>query len=394
MSVSMVWEYCIAGALAFAWLALLMICLVTALNALTFPRLKAVGEGTPPGDVEISVLIPARNEAGVIQQTLRGLLGQNFPRSEILVLDDQSSDGTGQAAREAGEGDSRLRVIDGEALPGGWAGKNWACWQLAQEARGEVLVFTDADVTWKPGALAALVDLMGENGADLQTVWPTQVTVSWAERLVVPLMGFTTVGYLPLLAVHRTPWQVFAAANGQCLAFHKAAYFAIGGHALVRSTVLEDMRLARSIKRSRRRLRMADGNGLITCRMYRGWQEVRDGFAKNILAGHGSSVPFLLLSMMFHWLVFVFPWVWLGLGWLFKSGWKYSGLLWPWAPLVLVLMGVGARMLTAAVTRQRLRDAWLMPVSVVLMTIIAFQSIRWRWQHGGPQWKGRTLEGT
>jgi chlorobactene glucosyltransferase len=120
--------------------------------------------------------------------------------------------------------------------------------------------------------------------------------------------------------------------------------------------------------------------------MYHSWSEVRDGFAKNILAGHGGRPGFLLLSAFFHWLLFLLPWVWLAVGWAVNLG---SG--WPWFPLALMGLGVGVRALSAAATHQRVGDALLLPLSTVLMTLIAARSLWWHFRRGGPQWKGRLV---
>lgn len=376
----------------FVTFALAVISLTTVLNALVFPRLGRKGgapETRPSG--RVSVLIPARDEAANIEATVRKLLAQPLPDLEVIVLDDNSQDGTAALARQAGAGDPRLSVASGAPLPPGWHGKNWACEQLARQARGEVLVFTDADVSWEPGALPALLALLEREQADLLTVWPTQRTVTWGERLVVPLMAFAIYGYLPLPAVHFLPLPAFAAANGQCLAFRRPAYEAVGGHAAVKNSVVEDVTLARRVKQKGLRLRMADGGGLVHCRMYDGWPAARDGYAKNILAGHGDSPLFLALSTVFHWLVFLFPPLWLLLGGL-NPAWPGEGAaLWPAWPLALTAMGIASRALSAAATRQRTRDAWLLPLSVLLMTRIAAQAVYWRFRYGGPQWKGRTL---
>lgn len=379
---------------AFATYALVVIALITVLNVFTFPRL----DKTPkPARAEtrqlptVSVLIPARNEAEVIGETVTRLLNQDYggthhrPSFEVIILDDQSSDRTAQIAGAAGKGATNLRIISGQPLPEGWLGKNWACHQLAQAAEGEILVFTDADVIWSPTALSRLIGQMQMDNADLQTVWPTQITQSWAERLVVPLMAFVIVGYLPLLAVHHLPWSIFAAAMGQCLAFHRSAYAAVGGHAALRDQIVEDVAFAKAIKRTGRRLRVADGGGVISCRMYRNWEEVRNGFAKNVLAGHGNSIPFLLFSWAFHWLLWLIPWVWLLAGAFVALPW------WPGWPLLLITLGVGIRALTAAFSRQRVRDAIWMPVSTLLMAVIATQSIVWQLFRGGPRWRGRRL---
>lgn len=359
--------------IAFVTFFLVAIALIAILNALTFPRLSNQQSAFSNQQL-VSVLIPTRDESVVIAETVRSWLSQTCTDFELLILDDHSSDGTANLARQAAGGDPRLRVLAGEPLPDGWKGKNWACHQLSRAARGEVLLFTDADVRWEPGALTALLAEMTRTRADLLTVWPTQATHTWAERLVVPLMGFVIIGYLPVLAVHYIPWPVFSAAMGQCLAFRRSAYEKIGGHAAVRGALVEDMAFAYAIKRERLRLRAADGAGLVSARMYRGWPEVRDGFAKNILGGHGDSLVFLTLSTLFHWSLFLFPWAWLFFD--------------PVPAAILCTLGLLVRALTAAVTRQRLVDALFLPISVLLVTVIAGRAVQWHFS-GGPRWKGR-----
>jgi chlorobactene glucosyltransferase len=309
------------------------------------------------------------------------LLAQDYRHFELIILDDNSSDGTKQLARNAANGDKRFSVMDGQTLPTGWAGKNWACHQLSQRANGEILLFTDADTLWQPNALSALVAHMQTTRADLATVWSTQITESWGERLIVPLVNFVILGYLPIVMTHFSPFAMFGAANGQCMAWRKNAYQQVGGHAAVADNVLEDVTLARRAKSFGLRLRMAEGNALISCRMYDDWQGVRDGFAKNILAGHGQSVVALVASALFHLILFVLPVVLL----LVPS---YAA----WG-LAMQSLGIGTRALSAFYSQQRLVDALLMPVSVLLMTRIALQSIHWHF-NGGMRWKGRQLTPT
>ena len=379
--------------------ALLIIGITVIMNLVFFPRLQ---EALPEKQPRVSVLIPARDEASTISQTVQQVLAQTYPDFELVVLDDHSSDGTAELAMQAADSDARFHLLHGEPLPPGWLGKNWACHQLFQSACGEMLLFLDADVGLQPEALAALVRHMQLTRAELLTTWPTQLTYSLGERLVVPLINFAVLGYLPILLVHYTPWRAFAAANGQCMLFSASAYQKIGGHAAVRDQVVEDVALARRVKAVMHPkhaqlnrlispggaagwrayfsspLRMADGNWLVRCRMYpQGWPQVRDGFSKNILSGHGNSVAFLLASTVFHWLIFIVPWVWL----FFGGGW--------WA-LGLGVTGIMLRALTAAFTHQRILDALWMPLSVVLITDIALHAISWHYS-GKATWKGRNL---
>lgn len=359
--------------LGFSAAALVVIAVIMIANVLLFPRLRAVHGAADL--CSVSVLIPARNEEHRLGQALSSLVSQAPAEVEIIVLDDQSTDRTAEVARAFG---TRVKVVSGADLPAGWAGKNWACHQLAEAARGDVLIFSDADVYWSNGGLAALLAEFQRTRADLLSVWPTQITVTWAERLVVPLIALVIFGYLPVLAVHYAPFAAFAAANGQCMAWRRAAYERVGGHRAIKGSVLDDVLLARRVKRAGLRLRNADGAGWIACRMYEDWRSVRHGFAKNILAGFGGSVP-LLASIAFHWIVFWWPWLWL------VAGANVS------ASLAVIAAGVAVRIVSAVATRQRALDGVLMPVSVGLMTVISVQALYWHFARGGPEWKGRKV---
>ncbi len=362
---------------------LLIITAIALLNALTFPRLRRPDADAPLTDPDspgepgtptlVSVCIPARDEAAVIGATVTRLLASDHPLFEVLVLDDGSTDGTAEILRPIARRDPRLRVLTGQPLPAGWLGKNWACHQLSSAARGRLLVFTDADVGWEADALRALVGYALRTRADLVTVWSTQVTHTWGERLIVPLMAFVIMGYLPALAVHHTRFASLAAANGQVLLFRRRAYERIGGHMAVRASIVEDIRFARLIKQRGGRLRMLDGNGRIACRMYDSWDGVRRGFAKNIIAGYGGLISFLL-GCIFHWAILIVPWA------LLLTGRA--------AALIPIALGVLVRAITAAATRQRLIDAPLLPLSALLMSAIALQALIWH-VGGGPRWKGR-----
>lgn len=372
--------------------ALVVLALTAILNTLTFPRLGRLGRATTPADLPpVAICIPARNEAAVIADTVRTLLAQTHPRFHLLILDDASTDTTAALAHAAATNDPRLTVLAGQPLPPGWLGKNWACHQLAQHAlrldpAPALLIFTDADVQWRPTALADLLAAQHTHRADMLTVWPTQLTGTFAERAVVPLMDMVISAYLPEIMVRLSPFPAFAAANGQCLAFTPAAYAATGGHAAVRDNIVEDVALARRTKQAGRKLVMTRGNDRIACRMYTNWPTVRDGFAKNILAGHGNSLPFLAFSTVFHLSLFIAPWLWLLTGALIDTGPR-----WPACPLTLIALGLLIRTLSAAATQQRLRDALTLPLGVLLMTRIALRAAEWRLRHGGPQWKGRTV---
>ncbi len=267
----------------------------TAVNALL---LRRPARSPSTVDVAVSVLLPVRDEAHRVEPCLRALLAQRgVPRLEIVVLDDGSRDGTAALVRRVA-GD-RVRLVTGAPLPPGWLGKPYACHQLAGLATGEVLVFVDADVVLAPDAVAAAVGLLG--GFDLVSPYPRLVAGTWSERLVQPLLPWSWLTFLPLRAMERSRRPSLAAAGGQFLVVDPAGYQRAGGHAVVRDRVLDDVELARAVKRAGGRISLAAGSGIASCRMYTSWSELRDGYTKWLWASFGSrsgaiSVVVLLLT--------------------------------------------------------------------------------------------------
>lgn len=371
-----------------ALIALLILCTLLLISLYNLYATPCLGRLPLPSTApQLSVLIPARNEEAQIAQAICSLQAQTYAHYEVIILDDCSEDQTRCVAQQACGGDLRFKILAGLPLPGGWQGKNWACEQLAAQAAHPYLLFADADVRWRPEALAAVAAEMSHGAIDALTVWPTQETITWGERLVVPLMSFAISAYLPVWLVNSTNWPYTGVANGQCFCITKQAYKAIGGHAAIRNTVLDDVTLAQRLKQQRFWMRTLDGAGLVHCRMYHSWRDASLGYAKNILAGHGQSRLLLLLSAAAHLLLFVAPWLWL-VGGAMRSG---SG---PWIiwPVLLIGLGVSVRMVSAYATRQRLADGLLMPVSVLLMSWIALLALYKRWQ-GTLVWKGRNVDG-
>lgn len=256
-----------------------------AVNLVMFPVLRP-GGGEPARRPATSVLVPARDEAGRLPAALRGIRGQQA--AEILILDDASADETAAVAERAAAADPRVRLLRGAPVPDGWTGKTWACHQLAAAARGELLVFCDADVTLEPGALDALWSGMCAQRADVFSVFPRQRTATLGERLLVPLIDEVLLAFLPHVLL-RLPVPAAATANGQLLAFRRAAYAALGGHAGVAGELAEDLALARRARRAGMRLGLALGGDLVSARMYRGYLESVRGFGKSLRAAHGGS---------------------------------------------------------------------------------------------------------
>lgn len=251
------------------------------------PRL-APAPGLPGAGPLISVLIPARDEAARIGMCLEGLARQTYRDFEVIVVDDHSSDGTDAVARGWAGHVPALEVVPGGALPGGWAGKCWACWQASGRARGEWLLFLDADVLPKPDLLAALVARAEGRSVDLLTLMPLQHFGTLAERLVLPAFLALLYSLYPLHEV-SDPDTPAAFANGQCLFVRREAYAALDGHRAVRASVLEDTDLGQRAKAAGFRLEAASAPDLIAVRMYTGWAGLAEGLGKNAVAGFQSG---------------------------------------------------------------------------------------------------------
>lgn len=365
---------------AFAWLdhasaALLGAMLLVSLANLAFaPRLHRAGRLRAAPSV--SLLIPARNEAANLRAHLPLLLAQDYPRLEIVVLDDQSDDGTAELVEDfARSTPGRLRLVRGASPPPGWVGKCWACWQLAAEARGELLVFCDADVAAGPHAVSRTVALMQRYRAGAATAIPRLTTGSAAEAAVVPLVVQLPLAVLlPLALVPRTRAVSLSAGNGQWLAFTREAYARVGGHEAVRGEVLEDVRLARIAKRAGVRLVAAAAPRDLSVRMYAGWNEVRAGFRKNVYALLGGRPATFVVGLGMFALAALYPWVAVARG-------SVAGL----AALGLLL---AVRAAAALLFHQGWRTVWLHPLGCVLALRIAAASFRAR---GGVTWRGRSI---
>lgn len=354
-----------------------LLLLITLINLLTAPRLQRAPE--PQSTPLVSLLIPARNEAANIENCLRDLCAQDYPKFEILVLNDASDDDTAALVQGCAAQDGRIQLLDGAALPPGWLGKNWACHQLSMHARGEVLIFTDADLRYAPQALRNTVGWMQRLKLGMLSAFSQQVTITLPEKLVVPLLDMFVYSYLPLWLTYYTRKPSLAAANGHWLAFTRGAYFRLGGHAEVRDHVVEDLELSRLAKRKGEKILTVCGKGRIFGRMYDHARAIWQGYSKNLFGLTGFRVPlfFALLTMLV--LAHVLPYF----------------LVWcePYAKLAAgaIAMNLLLRLLLAlGYGHPVLPSVVLHPLAIIAIILIGGNSLRW-YLTGKASWKGRAL---
>jgi hypothetical protein len=327
------------------------------------------GPSTPPGRPAVSLLVPMRDETAQLAASVPAMLAQGA--GEVILLDDESTDGTGEMARALLAGHPRARVEDGVPAPPGWVGKNWACQQLAGQATGSVLVFCDADVLLAEGAIDAAIAQMQTQRADVFSVFCRQITGSLGEQLVVPLIDDVLLCFLPF-GLLSADVPVAAAASGGLLAFTRPAYERLGGHAAVRGEIVEDVAIARRARRTGLKLGLALGGPVVATRMYRGYAEVVTGMSRGLLPVTGGSRPGLVLGAGWHLLAYTLPWVMAPR----RRGW-----------LVPVILGVAERALVEIKTgRRKVWQAGLVPLSPLAGVPIVARAVR-----GNRSWKGRPL---
>jgi hypothetical protein len=352
-------------------------------------HLRAASDGCPvcaptPSDVAVSVLVPVRDEAHRIGRCIEALIGAlEGVDAEVLVLDDGSTDGTADIVRTAAAGDPRVRVLDGAPLPSGWLGKPHACHQLAEAARGDVLVFVDADVRLAPRGILRSVDLLVESGLDLVSPYPRQEFDGLLPRLVQPLLQWSWLTFLPLGRAERSSRPSLTAANGQLLACRADAYRRSGGHAAVRDDVVEDVGLARAFKRAGLRATVADGTDVATCRMYDDADELVEGYTKSLAAAFGSPAGAVGTMALLVWTYVVPPLALL-------RGLRRGDPALAAAGGAGYLAGVAGRVVAARRFGGRPGDAPTHPASVLALAWLTARSWRMRRQ-GTATWKGRPV---
>jgi chlorobactene glucosyltransferase len=274
--------------------------LLSLANSIAFRRLNRAPRKI--GSPKVSILVPARDEERNIRACLDSLLEQDYGNHEILVLDDNSSDGTAEILREYEGRHGKLRTFSGRSLPPGWLGKHYACHQLSEMAEGEYFLFTDADTVHKPSSVSWAVTNMMHHEADFMSAYPRQRIGSFGEAMIVPGIYLITSFFLPVWMIPSSKRPNLSFAIGQLAMCRADAFRAVGGYERLRDSMVDDISMVRNMKAAGFKTLFLDGRDYLDCRMYHGYREAFSGLVKNMYAAldkkmHRLLAVFLMIAL-------------------------------------------------------------------------------------------------
>jgi hypothetical protein len=337
--------------------------------------LRGTPRATPGVDAMVSILIPARNEARNIAAAIDAARSSVGVPIEVLVMDDGSTDGTERIVRQQAERDPRVRLFAAPVLAEGWTGKVHACHHLAQVAKGTHFLFVDADVRLAPHAAAALSGHARAGEMALVSAVPRQVMKSLGELLTVPTINMLLLGYLPIGFMRLSRDPGLGAACGQMILAERQAYAAAGGHAAIKELLHDGIQLARLFRRKGYLTDVLAGDMLATCRMYSGFNDAWNGFAKNAREGMATPVALPIWSLLLiggH----VLPFVLLA----FAPSWPVA---------LAALLSLGTRTLITASTRENVLAILLHPFTILVSLAIQWSVLLGIGSARRAGWKGR-----
>jgi hypothetical protein len=359
---------------------------LTLANLRAFVRTPQPRRATPLPAV--SVLVPARDEEVAIGRLCRDLLASTGVELELVILDDDSRDSTAAVVGEIAAVDSRVRLVRGRPLPAGWCGKQHACWQLAEAARHDTWVFLDVDVSPTPDAVARSVAFLDASGVALAGGFPRQLTGTVLEWLLLPLIQFILLGFLPLARARRDNSPGLAAGCGQFFVTRRADYERSGGHAAIRASLHDGIKLPRAYRRAGLQTDVFDASDIASCRMYTRSADVWRGLGKNATEGIGSPatiLPFTLLLAGGQILPVVLVASGLATGW---HGWPWWGIV---SAVVATALSFLPRLLEAPRFCQSWASAIAHPVGIAVFLAIQWWALARRTLGLTTSWRGRSL---
>ena len=355
--------------LSFACGINLFLFLMSVVNSLTIIRPPERGSG----HLSFSLLVPCRNEEDNVFALVESLAALDHPLYEVIFINDNSTDNTRELLLEAIASQSRMRVIEADPLPPGWLGKPWALSQGLIQAKNDFLVTVDADVRLSPDALSKIDAVLTRTQADFLSPYPAQMALTLSERLIQPLLQWTWMTTVPLRLAMKSSSPSLAVANGQFFFIKKSALVDSGSFGSIRSSVLDDIDLARVLVRNGFHGGVCDGSSIASTRMYSNFREIRSGYGKSLSQGFGGLVGSLAIALI------------MIISGLIPFIFAFTGST---TAAIALLLIIASRMVSALSSRSLLIDALLHPISSILFVYLLIYSNLFRKKI---MWKGRSL---
>ncbi len=355
-------------ALGLILLALLPAALMKS-NLPLFLRLPTVSKKQRHADAagnSVTVLIPARNEEAGIAACVSSVLASQWSKLEVIVMDDNSTDRTYEICEEIAASDSRLKVMKGRELPMGWNGKQRACWKMALAASGDWLLFLDADVRLSEDAIARLVHAAQSGETDLLSGFPKQLTETWLEKFLIPMMHFLLLGYLPLQRMRSSLRPEYAAGCGQLFFARRTAYMTCEGHKAICNSRHDGIKLPRVFRKLNFKTDVFDASDLASCRMYHSAGQVVRGLLKNATEGIAHPKTIWIFTIL------------LAGAAILPLASLIVGLVWSWDKWVMLELGIATLLsyVPRALAAQRFGQSWL-GVAFHPMAVLVFLCLQW-----------------
>jgi cellulose synthase/poly-beta-1,6-N-acetylglucosamine synthase-like glycosyltransferase len=339
------------------------------INAFTIIRPPKLGSN----ELSFSLIIPCRNEAENIAELVTSLAALDHPKSEVIFVNDNSTDNTYELLLSHTQHHPHMSVISAGQLPQGWMGKPWALSQGASQAKNDFLITVDADVRLSSDSISKIDAVLMRTHLDFLSPYPSQIALTLSERLVQPLLQWTWMTTVPLRIAMRSARPSLAVANGQFFFIRRSALTAAGGFEIIKSSVLDDIDLARALMRNGFRGGVCDGSSVASTRMYSSFREIRAGYGKSLSQGFGGvigSLAIALVMILSGLLPFVFA------------------ILDSTTATIALLLVIASRMVSAISSRSLLIDALLHPISTIIFIYLLIYSNFFKKQI---TWKGRAV---
>ncbi len=336
----------------------------------------------------VSVLIPARNEEAIIEECLSGLLDQSYKNYEVIVLDDNSTDNTLKILKRLEAQHERLRVLEAREKPERWKGKTYAVQQLAEAADGEYLYIVDADTKHDRDAVSWAVSQLQERNLDAFSGMPVQITRTFAEKLLVPIV-YLPIVFVPLLIFNRRRPRRPAFGVGQFFVFRKECFFQLGGMHRVKSKITKDLAMSSLLKREGYRFQFLDTRGHVSCRMYGSFREVINGFTKNMYDLAGIAPAFTAIGAPVIPVLFTIPSI--GLLAVVTAAVLVPGGAINWLLVAAVLTFFVAWGIHLIYQKQSFWSVFLAPVFFAVLSVLIYYGLGRYLRGRRPVWKSRKV---